>query len=192
MLELDEILESVNSDIAITQKWASELYDKSFGNYLKDVRDLYKRLADKSRPISDAELEDILTTLPLELIAVSESLSQFKISKEVVDITLKQKEAQFIEESPAKTITQKKEEASIAVLEYKLVKTVYATVISRVDNEINFARELIMSAKKIWDSRKNMGPPTGLVVNEGSEGSGLPDYQPGPSSSSNPSQTYIK
>lgn len=180
MLNLQQVAESMSADIEDTQKWAEDLYMKSFGNYLGDVRDLYLRLKDKARPISDDELEDILTTLPLKLIHIAEALSQFKISKEVVSITIKQKEAEFIESSEAKTITQKKEDAANAVLEYKLVQTVYATVISRVDTELDFTRELIMAAKKIWDSRKNTGNPVGMVVPEESQ---LPDYT-GPQESS--------
>lgn len=174
-MNLSNIEAELSGDIKETQEWATQLYTKSFGGYLDDVNELYLKLQDKSRPITDAELEDILTTLPLKLISVSEKLSQFKISKEVVGITLKQKEAEFIDMSEAKTLTQKKEDANLALLEYKLVQMVYSTVVSRVDNEMNFARELIMSAKKIWDSRKSSEKvvPVNSVIGEDQN---LPEY----------------
>lgn len=190
------ILDEMTEDIQATQDWATELYDKSFSPYFKDVKELYQKLEDTKRPITDAELEDILTTLPLQLITVSEILSQFKISKEVATLTLKQKEADYIKNSSASSLTQRKEEAATAVLEYKLVQTVYASVISRVENEINFSRELIMSAKKIWDARRStdgINPTGGAVTTE------LPDYVVTGDAPTHPSrnvsgtaQTYIK
>lgn len=192
MINLDKIKTELSSDIETTQKWADELYEKSFGNYLKGIKELYSQLESNSRPITDAELEEILTTLPLKLITISEILSQFKISKEVVNITLKQKEAEFIQSSTAKTITQKKEDASVAVLEYKLVQTVYATVINRVENEMNFARELIMSAKKIWDARKATegATPTSPVITGDNS---LPEYHHSTQGFTiNKGQTYVK
>lgn len=191
MLSLLEVSKEISEDIEATQSWASELYNKSFGDYLKDVKALYSLLEDTKRPISDIELENILTTLPLQLITVSEVLSQFKISKEVVVLRVKQKEAEHIKNSSASSLTQKKEEASVAVLEYKLVQTVYSSVINRVENEISFARELIMSAKKIWDSRRatdNINP-TSNVVTDNTE---LPDYAYNSKISVGGGQTYIK
>lgn len=191
MLSLLEVSKEISEDIEATQSWASELYNKSFGDYLKDVKALYSLLEDTKRPISDIELENILTTLPLQLITVSEVLSQFKISKEVVVLRVKQKEAEHIKNSSASSLTQKKEEASVAVLEYKLVQTVYSSVINRVENEISFARELIMSAKKIWDSRRatdNINP-TSNVVTDNTE---LPDYAYNSRISVGGGQTYIK
>ena len=189
MIRLDQITQEMSEDIESVQAWAAELYDKCFGNYLKDVKDLYVKLQDKSRPISDGELEQILTTLPLELINISEVLSQFKISKEVVALTMKQKEADHIATSDAPTVTQKREDAANAVLEYKLVHTVYSSVITRVEREIDFARELIMSSKKIWDARKHTegANPIGDVVPESSKSHNLPDY----ASVKGKSQQYI-
>lgn len=190
-MNIDSIFEEISADVNATQSWADRLYEESFSTYFIDVKSLYKSLSDKRRPITDSELEEILTSLPLQLVSVSEALSQFKISKEVVTLTLKQKEAEHIKTSSASSVTQKKEEAAVAVLEYKLVQTVYASVITRVENEISFSRELIMSAKKIWDARKatdNINP-TGPVVTDNSE---LPDYCYNSKSSVGGGQTYIK
>lgn len=188
---MDEIFKQVSQDADAAQSWADHLYQKSFGDYLDDVKQLYKKLSDKKRPITDSELEDILTSLPLQLITVSEALSQFKLSKEVANLTVKQKEAEHIQNSCATSATQKKEEAAAAVLEYKLVQTVYATVITRVENEISFSRELIMSAKKIWDARRSTDNvnPTGNVTSYTHE---LPDYPNTISGGKSQGQTYIK
>ena len=191
MINIDDVFKEVADDVDTTTSWAEHLYLKSFASYFSDVKDLYKSLSSKKRPITDTELEEILTTLPLQLITVSEVLSQFKISKEVVTLTLKQKEAEHIRNSSASSATQKKEEAALAVLEYKLVQTVYSTVINRVENEISFSRELIMSAKKIWDARRSTDNvnPTGNVTTDRSE---LPDYAYNSTASVGGGQTYIK
>ena len=182
MIDLSSIHKEFSEDIDAVQSWSDEIYQSHFSEYFKDQRDLYMRLKSKQHPITDSELEDILTTMPLELFTVSEILSQFKVSMEVIKIKVKQLEAEKVAESEQKAMTNKKEEAALKTLEHKLLSTVYSTVISRVTNEIDFSRELIMGAKKIWDSRRNTDSsnPVGHVVNDDST---LPDYRPGDDSS---------
>lgn len=191
MKKLIDLSEEMSADIQATQEYAEHLYEKYFGKYLKDVKELYTKLQSSRRPITDIELEDVLTTLPLELIHVSEILSQFKLSKEVISLKVKQKESDYVKQSTASTITQKKEEAAIAVLEDKLMQTIYSSIITRVENEMNFARELIMSAKKIWDARRltDSACPVAPVAPESSE---LPDYAYSGKASVGVGQTYIK
>ena len=47
-------------------------------------------------------------------------------------------------------------------------------IISRVETELTFARELIMSCKKIWDRRKDTDD---LIPISSIETDHLPDYQ---------------
>lgn len=188
-MKYKEIHADMQEDIQAVQEWSEELYNQHFGNYLQDVKELYANLKSKQRSITDEELEIVLTTLPLELITVSEILGQFKIGKEVVDLKVKSEEAQLFNTGTAPTITQRKEDAAFGVLEHKLVKTVYAGVIARVDREMEFARELIMSAKKIWDSRKSTESvvPVGPIASSDQD---LPDYEYNASISTN--RTYVK
>lgn len=189
-IKLAEINEELSEDILAVSDWADEIYSDKFSKYFKDQRELYVRLESKERLITDSELEQILTTLPLELFSVSEVLSQFKISQEVVKLRVKQIEADKVSESDEKSVTKKKEDAAMQTLEHKLLITVYSAVISRVESEISFSRELIMSAKKIWDARKSTesSNPVGPVVTDGDE---LPEYSY-KSKSSLDGKTYIK
>jgi hypothetical protein len=154
MINLESISEEMNEDVQSVIDWCKELYDTNFAEYFKEERELFKRLESKTHPITDEELEWILTTLPLQLFSVSEKLSKLKITQEVVKMKNKQKTAELVNTSAETTQTKKREEAENFMLENKLLDTVYASVISRVDSEVSFSRELIMSAKKIWDRRR--------------------------------------
>lgn len=156
MIDLKSICESMNEDINSVIEWCNQIYDQTFSAYFKDQRELFKKLESKTHPITDEELERILTAIPLELFSVSEKISQFKISQEVIRMKNKQSTAELVNASTESTQTKKKEEADLLMLENKLVDTVFAAVISRVDSEVSFSRELIMSAKKIWDRRRQI------------------------------------
>ena len=61
-----------------------------------------------------------------------------------------------------------------AMVEYEVLHAAYVSIVTRVENEQTFAKELIMGAKKVWDSRRSAdnSNPVGLVVPE------LPEYNP--------------
>ena len=148
--------------------WCDEIYTATFSEYFDTERKLYKRLKDSARPITDSELENILTTLPLQLFAASEALSQLKIRSEVVKLDIKDKLYQQEKVSPGSTVTARKEDAAYSVLADQLLQVAYTNIIDRVEKEISYSREVIMAAKKIWDSRRNteqVAPTT------------LPDYK---------------
>lgn len=136
-----------------TASWCNEQYDSLFACYFKDIPQLYSHVSSDKQKLTDDELELILTSAPLNLIAVSEQLSQYKLNNECLKLYVKKMEAELFSESQARTVAEKRDEASLKVLDYRLLSKAYEAVISRVDTEINYTRELIMSAKKIWDAR---------------------------------------
>lgn len=167
MIDLNSAQRSMEEDIQSVDNWCEELYQKYFAEYFSRQRTLYTRLESKSHPITDSELEDILTSTPLDLFTVSEKLSSMKTSHEVIKLRNKQKMAELKKNSSASTITQKTEDAEIQMIEDKILDTAYASVISRVENEISFSKELIMGAKKIWDRRsqtENANPVSPVQV----------------------------
>ena len=134
--------------------WIQHEYESRFAMYFADVKKMYKRLQSEEKPITDEELSWIMINLPMTLFDVSEKLTQLRASLEVVKLRCKEQEAEFINNSTAKTATAKKAEAELKLIEPKAMQAVYATIINRVENEISFAKELIMGAKKVWDSRR--------------------------------------
>lgn len=156
MANLDTLQKSFLDELGDTGQWCQDQYNSLFAKYFEGVPELYKNITSKSRKMTDDEVEWVLTTLPLQLMAVSEQLSQYKLNLECLKLYIKKREATVISNSDTKTVTERKQEASLDVMEYQVLSKAYSCVVSRVENEINFARELVMSAKKIWDSRKKV------------------------------------
>lgn len=192
MIDLSNVLGEMQEDIDSVKTWTTELYDKYFSQYFEYQRELYDRLESKEHPVTDEELEWILTSLPLELFSVSEQLSQFQLSQEVIKLRVKQTEKDKIKLSTESSETKRKEDASYQMLEHKLLLTVYDSVIDRVSREISFSRELIMSAKKIWDARRRTdgsNPVSETVPDNDSE---LPEYAYKGQVSVGGGKTYVK
>lgn len=148
-------------DLDAVSNYASEIYNNTFSSYLKDVKELYTKVQDAEHiALSDTDLEWILTTLPLNLFTISENLNDLRLRIEVLKLK-----------------SREKADAKESVLEYQILRAIYDAVVSRVENELSFSRELIMGAKKIWDARRRAETPVvGEVVTE--ESSKLPDYVP--------------
>ena len=163
-------------DIDAVNSWCDEIYKDNFELYFKDTKQLFKRLESKYRPITDEELEQILTLTPLQLFAVSEVLNRFRLNQEVIKLNIKRKHYEAIHSSNLKTLSSKSEEADISVLEDKLLSIAYSTVIVRVENEISFSKELIMSAKKIYQSRQDSYNANPVNPIKHDTGTTLPDY----------------
>lgn len=164
--------ELYKEDIDATLEWCENKYAQLFAADFQGVKDLSKRMQSVSKPITDAELQWILVELPMHLFNASEQLSQFRTALEVVKIRMKEQEAELMKRSMAKTITQKKSEAEAAQSEAKANCLLYQAVITRVENEISLAKELIMGAKKVWDSRRKTE-----TVNPVSFQDGIPEYK---------------
>ena len=138
--------------------WCDEMYRTVFDEYFREIRELRSSLSDKSKPITDDELETVLTTVPLNLFAVSEALNKFKLEYEMTKLELR-------------NAKRNKQDTT----ELEILSIAYSTVISRVETEISFSRELIMGVKKIWDGRRSTersNPVSDDPLNS------LPDYVP--------------
>lgn len=167
-----------DSDIEDVEKWAESEYQRYFAPYFKGQVDIYTELKqDNNGTISDTSLEWILTYLPLELFSVAEQLSKLKIKQEIIKLHIREKEDEFMANLADSDLSQtaKKEMTAKYLAPDKLLVDVYASITDRVGREISFSRELIMSAKKIWDARRAAeGPAIGGIK----EVDTLPDYVP--------------
>ena len=142
MSDISKAAEYLKEDFNSADALVSEIYNKYFASYFQKEVEMYERFKDAEVPINDMELSWIITTLPLELFSVSNALAQFRQHHEIVKLKVKQR--------------SKAKEASADGLdeEFKLMSIIYAAVISRVEQEISFSKELIMGAKKVWDARR--------------------------------------
>ena len=141
MSDISRALESLKEDFDSADKLVNEIYDKYFAKYFAKERDMYSKFRDADKPITDKELEWIITSLPLDLFSASNALAQFKQHNEIVKLKIKQR---------------KNKDDNIDGLdeEYKLMSIIYSSVITRIEQEISFSKELIMGAKKVWDARR--------------------------------------
>jgi hypothetical protein len=144
----------LREDFDSADRLVDEIYDRYFTAYFQKEIEMHGRFRDTDRPITDYELSWIITALPLELFSVSNALAQFKQHNEIVKLKIKQRKGK--DKDPDPTGLDE---------EYKLMSIIYSAVITRVEQEISFSKELIMGAKKVWDARRNSElPPIGEVV----------------------------
>ena len=164
MSDISKAIESLKEDFESADALVDQIYNRYFMSYFKELNEAFLRFRDADTPINDKELEWILTSLPLKLFSVSNALAQFKQHNEIVKLKIKQR--------------SKNKDADPSGLdeEYKLMSIIYASVITRVEQEISFAKELIMGSKKVWDARRSgEQSPIGSVTVE----QDLPDYKIG-------------
>lgn len=181
-MALEDILQQNKADLQLVHDFCDTIYNDMFKASFDEVRDLYKRMKSEVRPITDDELEYILTTFPLELINVAENLNKIRLDREVIKLRNAERVEQLRNRFTGDTIkfegwtkSEKQTWVNHAIttemLEYEILFTAYNSVVTRVENEQSFARELIMGAKKIWDSRRsseNVNPvsPTAAALPE--------------------------
>ncbi len=181
-MAIADVIEEYKSDNEAIHKFCDELYLSLFESNFEAIRGLYSRMKSSIQPITDDELEYILTTFPMELFAVAENLNKLRLDREVVKLKNKEKLESIrkkAEESVKQLELTKAEKqdwihrmVTTEYVEYEILLTVYDSVITRVENEQSFSRELIMGAKKIWDSRRsgeNINPVEPVVPD-------LPEY----------------
>ena len=183
-MSLREFIETnYKESIDDIQNWCDEEYNKNFRYCFDRVRSIKDSMNSESRPISDFELEWVLTDLPLNLFTISEALNRYKLDQEVVK--LKKKEIKLELETSAKELVEQgtigksdtKSWVDANLSEHDIVIAAFNSIVSRVESEISFSKELLMGCKKIWDSRRraeSSNPVGDVVLNPDIEN--LPDY----------------
>ena len=160
MAGITKATEALKEDFEAADNLVNEIYKKYFSSYFEKEQELYQRFQDTSTPITDKELEWIITALPLDLYAASDALAQFKAHNEIIKLTIK---------SRKKLAKDKPEEIDD---EYQIMNVVYSAVINKIESKLTFSKELIMGAKKVWDARRKTEQPAIPEINAPE----LPDY----------------
>lgn len=161
--------------------WCANAYRDMFSIYFDTMTDLYNRLNSTDRPITDQELETILIDIPLDLMQASEKLTMCKTSYEAIKLSLKKKRSDLTEalkyagDPEYKTSAAIKQAVDTRTIEDELLLLAYQSLITRVEGQISFSRELIMGAKKVFDRRK-ANEEVMPVKPVSSSGDDLPEY----------------
>ena len=183
MLDFSKAILNASQDLNAVSDLVDSMYSSNFSKYFETAREMFARLNSKEHPITDNELNYVLIDLPVQLFDVSEQLSSFRMKLETLKLLLKQKERNLIKDAKEAGFgaTEAKDFATVDTIEDRLLISAYSSVISRVESEISFSKELIMGAKKIWDARRkaDASNPVSEVSAE------LPEY-------SIPGSSYIR
>ena len=83
-----------DSLVSMDEMYAS-IYDVKFRDNFDLVNMLYERMQNKTNPITDNELSEILTTLPLNLFKISEKLNELRLNREVIKLQNYDKKVEF-------------------------------------------------------------------------------------------------
>lgn len=184
MSDLDNAKAQYEDDTSSVLEFANEIYDKNFADDFYIVDTLYDTMSKTPRKITDDELEEILTTLPLDMIHVSSSISELKLRREVVK--LKNKETRrklqkqitqdYDQSLSGYSATAKKAEIDAELtsqmVAYEILLSAYDAVIAKVEGKVSFSKEMIMSCKKVWDARRSAeAVPMGVAQEDT-----LPEY----------------
>lgn len=160
MKSLEEVHSGI-SELNDVDDMYYHLYESRFGDMFNRVQDMYHEMKSESENdihhISDEDLQWIITELPLDLFNISESLNKMILESQVMKLKIKE--------------LKSSKDTEDQIMELTMIQSIYSSVISRVQNEISFSKELIMGAKKIWDSRvsSEKSNPIGEVTD-------LPEY----------------
>ena len=165
MHDIRKAMEAYKDDMESANNYCEELYQAYFADKFRKLREMQARMKSTVRPITDEELEYILTEFPMELFSVAELLNKLRLQVEVIKLNNKEQiesiKSQMKEEGAQLELTKTEIQECInqriasQMLEFEVLLSVHNTVISRVENEQTFSKELIMGAKKVWDSRRS-------------------------------------
>ena len=165
---IDKIIENCYaSDFYEINKWCDAMYEATGADAIfSHVNQIYSSISEDPDKISEIDLAWILLVLPMEIISVSESLNKLRAEHSVVK--LRQKEIRIVIQNKYEDNPSMKERE---LADHKVVEIAYDSVIKKLENQISFSRELIMSAKKIWDSRRSSENVMPVSEND------LPEYK---------------
>lgn len=179
---ISKALEEYQPEFDAVENYSNMIYEEKFKHNFEILRRLRERLGSTSSPITDYELEQILTEIPLELFAASESLNTIRVNKAVLKLKSKERKIMLEDkmlraaEAEGWTKTEVAKMVSLNTIPDDILGIVLTALIERVESEISIAKELIMGAKKIWDGRKSTSNPVSEVVT-GEDTTSLPDYE---------------
>lgn len=176
MICIDEVLNRDSSILNTVHDWVESEYSKHFSQYFETQRNLYAVFKNNRKAITDDELEQILMQVPLDLFVVSENLNKYRLSLETLKLKLKHDTREISKNSTAKSQAKRDEDGELETIGDRILIECYNNIITRVENEISFSRELIMSSKKLWDSRRQGDRTMPVGIKDYQQSNNLPNY----------------
>ena len=186
MKSLNEVVSEYQSDFTEANDLVLHTYSETFQNSFDILDRLYYRMQKEKNKISDAELEEILIDLPLNMFIVADRVTELRVQLEVTKLKNREVRENIrtqIDSSDAfsdMSKTDRKEAVARAtassMVPYELLADVYEVLLDLVSNKVSFAKELIMSAKKVWTSRREAEDSMPVAEPDVSDGPDLSAY----------------
>ena len=156
-MNFDLIEQKYQKDIDAVRRYQNDVYDEMFSAEFSEVKNLSDMIKKSGyRSPSDEVLEIILMDVPLKLFDIAEKVNQLELTLQVLKLKLKEKKIDLKHDPAVRELsaTQLTEFISVNTIEDELMISIYSKLIERVNSQISYSKELIMSAKKLWDRRK--------------------------------------
>ena len=151
----ETVLAEYNSDLNAVDEWVQSIWEPLFSPCFEEATTLYGKLKNLDTKISDADLERILTILPLDLFRAAEILNNVRLKAETIKLKNKDKESELLRKPHDAPSAEWKRFVDDTMSEYRLLAAAYDAIIKRAENQMTFCKELIMSAKKLYDGRRS-------------------------------------
>lgn len=156
-MNFDLIEQKYQKDIDAVIDYENGIYNHLFADEFSEILKLSDAIKQSGyRSPSDEVLEVILIDVPLKLFDVAERLNQLELTLQVLKLELKEKKVQLKHCNDVQNLksTEISDYITSKTIEDELMICVYTKLIERVNSQVSYSKELIMSAKKLWDRRK--------------------------------------
>ena len=156
-MNFDLIEQKYQKDIDAVIDYENGIYNHLFAKEFSEILKLSDAIKQSGyRSPSDEVLEVILIDVPLKLFDVAERLNQLELTLQVLKLELKEKKVQLKHCDDVQDLnsTETSDYITSKTIEDELMICVYTKLIERVNSQVSYSKELIMSAKKLWDRRK--------------------------------------
>ena len=172
-----DLEKSFNEEIGGISDWVESQYNQYFAKDFEIVRNLQAAFNSETKQISDTDLERIMTELPIRMAEASEHLNSYKLKANALKLKTSVTRNELMDTAEGGTKAEKTEAVNAALLNYDLLACAYDGIISRVDRELVYAKELIMGAKKVWTARTRATEDTAQSEPPLDSEGNLPEYR---------------
>ena len=150
--ELNACLRSIDTDNEIVTRYVDkivETYCKDLDTQMLKIKDV---LNDPSNPINRTDLEHIVLHMPSLLYWAAQGQEITSLKLELANITQGEKLQEAFEGLHEGKVGERKIAAKQQVMSDTLTQLIYNCAFKKIKAKINFATEMLMSAKKILSS----------------------------------------
>lgn len=150
--EVQNAIDSVTENVQCVQPYVDNLVNtccNKLDEYMNYVSEL---LRSDSSNITDVELDDIILTIPTLLYYVGTQQERFGVLQDVSESSKKLMYNDILLNTTG-TVAQKSATAEKTVFNEEIVTLIYKRACSTIKSKIQFAMELLQSAKKVSSRR---------------------------------------